>query len=207
MNEQVIAAATRKLTQTAIDMRQQRDDAEQALSQAYYLVTGSSPAWSDTFGHEQALEDIGEAVAALKSALKTALAHPPLRAREETAELAKNLRKWAAVFREHPIPSDPKGEFLSVDLETAADLILSSTSGQEWRDISSAPKDGRELWLWQPGREKATVGVWIKESVTNNGQAVWMLYGGRVIEPTHWQPYDPPAPPVDEPIVADKETK
>lgn len=51
----------------------ERDDAEQALSQAYFLVTGRSPEWSNNWGHAECLEEIGDAVALLKAAAKDAL--------------------------------------------------------------------------------------------------------------------------------------
>jgi hypothetical protein len=50
----------------------QRDAAEECLSQMYYLVTGNSPEWSNLFGHEQALEDVGDAVSVLKQSAKAA---------------------------------------------------------------------------------------------------------------------------------------
>lgn len=49
----------------------ERDRAEQALSQAYYLVTGNSPEWSNQFGHDQALLEIAECVRLLKHAAKS----------------------------------------------------------------------------------------------------------------------------------------
>lgn len=45
---------------------QKVDDAEQALSQMYYLVIGRSPRWSKTFGHQEALDEVKDAVALLK---------------------------------------------------------------------------------------------------------------------------------------------
>lgn len=63
-------------TKTECQMLQlidERDDAEQALSQAYYLVTGRSPEWSNKFGHQDALEEIGDAMALLKDSLRQAL--------------------------------------------------------------------------------------------------------------------------------------
>lgn len=48
----------------------ERDAAEEALAQAYYLVMGHSAEWSNAFGHAEALEEIGDAVAALKLAVK-----------------------------------------------------------------------------------------------------------------------------------------
>lgn len=47
----------------------ERDAAEEALSQAYYLITGKSPEWSNLFGHVQALEEIDDAQKALRSSL------------------------------------------------------------------------------------------------------------------------------------------
>ena len=50
----------------------ERDAAEECLSQMYYLVTGNSPQWSNLFGHEHALEDVGNAVSVLKQSAKAA---------------------------------------------------------------------------------------------------------------------------------------
>jgi hypothetical protein len=55
----------------------ERDAAEEALSQAYYLVIGKSPEWSNLFGHEQALEAIRVAVTVLKKAARAAAAEEP----------------------------------------------------------------------------------------------------------------------------------
>jgi hypothetical protein len=59
----------RALTQTVGE----RDAAEECLSQMYYLVTGHSPEWSNKFGHADALEDVGDVIAALKEAAKLGL--------------------------------------------------------------------------------------------------------------------------------------
>lgn len=50
----------------------ERDDAEQAMSQAYYLVTGESPQWSNHFGYVEAHEEISDRLYMLKSALADA---------------------------------------------------------------------------------------------------------------------------------------
>lgn len=47
---------------------QKIDDAEQALSQMYYLVIGRSPQWSKTFGHQEALDEVKDAMAAIRAA-------------------------------------------------------------------------------------------------------------------------------------------
>lgn len=51
----------------------ERDVAAGALSQAYYLVTGRSPAWSNLFGHAEALTDIEDACDMLRLAVRTKL--------------------------------------------------------------------------------------------------------------------------------------
>lgn len=48
----------------------ERDDAEKALSQAYYLITGRPPEWSNNFGHSHALADIDEAQTLLRNEVK-----------------------------------------------------------------------------------------------------------------------------------------
>lgn len=60
----------------------ERDAAEQALSQAYYIITGNSPEWSNNFGHAEALQEITDAVTLLKSAAK----HQNVRVSESARE-------------------------------------------------------------------------------------------------------------------------
>lgn len=47
----------------------ERDAAEEALSQAFYLTTGRSPEWSSMFGHAEALEEISDYLAAFRAHL------------------------------------------------------------------------------------------------------------------------------------------
>ena len=49
----------------------QRDAAEECLSQMFYIVTGRSPEWSNWFGHAEALEEVGDALALLRQAVNT----------------------------------------------------------------------------------------------------------------------------------------
>ena len=58
----------------------------------------------------------------------------------------------------------------------------------QWRDISSAPKDGTQILLYQPQFDTITTGNWMKEdsSICPNE---WFPLS----EATHWQPL--PAPP------------
>jgi len=70
----------------------ERDAAEEALSQAYYLITGSSPHWSNRFGYKEALEDIDDA----QQLLRKSLAKPsPLEGTGwDTIEIQKRIRRW-----------------------------------------------------------------------------------------------------------------
>lgn len=45
----------------------ERDEAAEAFAQAYYLVTGNSPKWSETFGYDGALEDIKDACVLMRA--------------------------------------------------------------------------------------------------------------------------------------------
>jgi hypothetical protein len=121
------------------------------------------------------------------------LRFPPLRAREEIAQCI-----WNGFGRMGGDFDNAKGTVAYEHCCGVADdiLALSRTAGQEWRDISSAPRDGRDIWLWKAEWGKAAVGGWIDKSCMHNGRDVWMIYGGHVVEPTHWQSYNRPAPPV-----------
>lgn len=48
----------------------ERDEAQQAISQIYYIVFGRSAEWSNTYGIDQAVQDITDAVNALKQHAK-----------------------------------------------------------------------------------------------------------------------------------------
>lgn len=56
--------------EAAVKLIDARNDAEQDLSQAYYLVTGVSPKWSNSFGNKEALQEIEDAINLLKSEIK-----------------------------------------------------------------------------------------------------------------------------------------
>lgn len=65
-------------SETAIDqLIGERDEAEESLSQAYYLITGRSPEWSNMFGHKEALEEIDEAQTILRKAVAGAASAVP----------------------------------------------------------------------------------------------------------------------------------
>ena len=54
----------------------ERDAAEEFASQIYFIVTGHSPEWSNTFGFEQAAQEIEDAINLLKQAAKPAKLFP-----------------------------------------------------------------------------------------------------------------------------------
>lgn len=68
----------------------ERDKAEEAISQAYYLVIGQSPQWSNKFGHDQALDEIDNACGLLRGEIKR-LKSDLRDAREACAPLLKRL--------------------------------------------------------------------------------------------------------------------
>lgn len=62
----------RKREETAmLQLIDERDEAQQALSQAFFLVTGRSPEWSNLFGYKQALEEIDDACTLLRKSVMT----------------------------------------------------------------------------------------------------------------------------------------
>lgn len=61
------------LLETAIG---ERDEAEDAVSQIYFEITGISPEWSNLFGYEQAIEEIKDKVNALKAAYRSSTPTP-----------------------------------------------------------------------------------------------------------------------------------
>jgi chromosome segregation ATPase len=49
----------------------ERDRAEETLSQAYFLITGRSPEWSNLFGYDEALEDIDDTQKCLRAEINS----------------------------------------------------------------------------------------------------------------------------------------
>lgn len=80
---------------------------------------------------------------------------------------------------------------------------LAGQSGERWRPIDSAPKDGTRLWLFWPGcgpDDSQSVGWW-HESIHG---CWWMDHADTERQdPTHWMPL--PAPPVSSSVAAQPE--
>lgn len=62
-------AAEDKHEREMLEVIDQRDRAEEALSQAYFLITGRSPEWSNLFGYDEALEEIDDAQQVLRKSI------------------------------------------------------------------------------------------------------------------------------------------
>lgn len=65
------AAFTRPEEKAILQLIDEREEAAEAMSQAYYLVIGKSPEWSNVFGYKQALEEIDIAQRMLREAIKS----------------------------------------------------------------------------------------------------------------------------------------
>lgn len=79
-----------KVTPESVDIERElqiideRDEAEEQISQIYYLITGKSPEWSNNFGFKDAEDEIMDAVNSLKAAVKKQQSEPEPDANEAT---------------------------------------------------------------------------------------------------------------------------
>lgn len=55
----------------ASQLLDERDAAEEALSQAYFLITGRSPEWSNLFGYREALDEVDNAQELLRDEISS----------------------------------------------------------------------------------------------------------------------------------------
>jgi hypothetical protein len=64
----------------------------------------------------------------------------------------------------------------------------------EWQPIKTAPKDGRRVLIFQPGK-KIKLGEWQDMSrLWPNSVVGWKCTNGNFHAPTHWMPLpEPPA--------------
>lgn len=69
-------------------------------------------------------------------------------------------------------------------------LPMNRVAQSQWNDICSAPKDGEDVWLGTAKR--VAVGYWY-------GKMGWIGMDCEKIpwEPTHWQEYFTPDPPIE----------
>lgn len=92
----------------ALAMIDERDRAQDAISQAYYLIIGESPEWSNEFGYSQATMAIDEAQTSLRQSLDS----EKERAERAEAELARVREMMGCGEKD--------------DLPAAADYLLQS---------------------------------------------------------------------------------
>lgn len=88
----------------------ERDKAEDALSQAYYLIKGESPQWSNLFGYDEAINDIDDTQKCLRAEIS-----------QLTAKLAELQKQHA---REIAEMKALLGDVL--ETESESDILLSS---------------------------------------------------------------------------------
>jgi hypothetical protein len=99
----------------------ERDAAEEALSQAYYLVTGNNPEWSSGFGHAHAIKDIGDAI----------------------GQQAREIERMSQIIddRNVRIKALQEGNKLSLERgERITALTAEVEALRQWRPIDTAPK-------------------------------------------------------------------
>lgn len=84
----------------------ERDAAEEALSQAYFLITGRSPEWSNLFGNKEAIEEIDACQRLLRE-----------REKPEIRGLLHTVTKW--INAGHLVPNDDTAMLLHPDPKRA----------------------------------------------------------------------------------------
>lgn len=131
----------------------ERDAAEECVSNIYCAVTGRSPEWSNIFGHANALEEITDAVNALKLAAQAGLvaALPGADARERAPEILGAAVEMVATWLE------TGGDRLNDDEFRLAETIATALTAAEQRGMMRAAEIA-DSWkvetLWDaPKRE------------------------------------------------------
>lgn len=99
--------------------------------------------------------------------------------------LADRLDEYA-----HELDEEP--DTIAADLREAAAALRSDAreGSEQWREIETAPKDGKPVLLSSATAEMA-VGFW--HQATGDGITGWYIHGGVFNRAAHWMPL--PAPP------------
>lgn len=177
----------------------ERDRAEEALSQAYYLVIGDSPEWSNVWGTDDCLEEIEDALTLLRKSAKHVLcagcnralgedeAHythaPPSTQREEDHSIP--LREWWIA-----LPGNCKDGFAYLSPERAnmggSKVTYETVHVRETTNTKGVPAGGEAeptyyLVIYEangPGAYASSVFDWppSKESLAN-----FKRYGHKVV--------------------------
>jgi len=160
----------------------ERDDAEQALSHAYFLVTGRSPEWSNLFGHQDALGEIEDALIVLRKSIPRATPTEPAETGGQTLKLPREIALRLSSREDGGLricSDDVPGLIMSGrdipamlrDLPLAlADLIAHNGI------TTTLPEAPREVELAAIGRNRGWL-IGKLNKIANTGQGV---------EPDHW---------------------
>lgn len=103
----------------------QRDAAEEALSQAYFLVIGESPEWSNIFGYSHVVKAIDDAQSLLRQTINNhAQTLTTLKLARDALE--KLLNACLVADSKEELPDDVDGSYLDTAKEalTAIDKVL-----------------------------------------------------------------------------------
>ena len=71
VRDAVLSRQSAEIERRETQLITERDDAEQALSHAYFLVTGRAPEWSSSWGMPECLEEIEEDCKLLRKSAKS----------------------------------------------------------------------------------------------------------------------------------------
>jgi hypothetical protein len=152
-------------------------------------------------------------------------AAPPLRAREEIARALYKSRgqfddatvnlhfDWYLAQQGKPLAvrENPDARMAIVHCYRDADavLALSSTAGQEWRDISSEPNDGKFRFYGLHVQHDGLGRVFEAHYIAMDEDGQLILPGGDNFDDWHFTDFEVwcDAPPVAEPIVAEEQTE
>lgn len=109
----------------------ERDAALEALSQAYYLVTGRSPDWSSVWGINECLEEIDDAQQLLRASIPVQSEGAQATHGEGEANNAWDRRELGASMEHaHPAPSPTAAPALDVGSNYVADREVRFANGR-----------------------------------------------------------------------------
>jgi hypothetical protein len=95
------------------------------------------------------------------------------------------IKRWTYLYRVLCLMCGTQGPARQTEAEAATAW---NARASEWRDISTAPKDGSPVLTWEPNSERVVENHW---KDWGDELSHW-AFG----EPTHWQPLpEPPEAP------------
>lgn len=125
-------------------------------------------------------------------------------AAEKLVERLQNLNPWAE--NDWPERAREAATLIASQAAEIAALGEKVEAGLRWRDISTAPKDGTRVLLWEKGF-LVMIGAWLEHTGMAYMEPRWWSNGVPIIPPpTHWQPI-PETNIKEEPGLSDAEQK